>query len=636
MKEIVFDIETNGFLHELTKVHCIALADESGTVQSFNGERIVEALSLLGQAEVLIGHNIQDFDLPALKKVYPQFNPRGLVRDTLLCSRLIWPEITAQDMAIIRKNPAAFPTTLIGDHKLEAWGYRLGERKGEYAKEQGKDAWVTWAQQMEDYCRQDVVVNFKLWRLIKGKKYSEEAIQLEHDFREIIAEQEREGFPFDEEAAKAFYVELCAKRAELDREIMPYFPPWETRKTFTPKVNNKKYGYVKHVPFTKVETHTYNPASDKQTIERLKVQRGWEPVDFTDKGNPKIDGETLRRLGEQWPECRLLADRADIEKIIGMLAEGENAWLKLCKKGPDGISRIHGKVITNGAVTGRCAHFQPNLGQIPKEGEMGARCRRLFTTIPGYSLLGADASGLELRCLGGYMAKYDDGAYVRIVTTGDVHTENQRAANLKTRSLAKTFIYAFLYGAGGWKIGLIPGVTEEEILMYKEEGVWKQAKSTLERRNMSTSDYNVALEVQGRKLKAQFIKGLPALGLLKAAVETKAKEQGFIKGLDGRLIPCRSAHSSLNTLLQSAGSILVKKATVIFHRHLKARGLKDAGVFRQVVHVHDELQGLTKHGHEGEVGKLAVQSIKEAGEYFKFRCPLDGEWKIGANWQETH
>ncbi len=638
-REIVFDIETNGYLEELTKVHCIALATPAG-VRSFHGDRIGEALALLEQAEVLIGHNIQDFDLPALRKVYPAFNPQGLTRDTLIMSRLMWPEITAQDLNLIRQPGHPFPATLIGKHTLEAWGYRLGVRKGEFGKKVDEDdhtneqVWAEWSQEMEDYCAQDVAVTVKLWKLIKGKQYSEESIQLEHDFRKIIDAQEKEGFPFDYEGATKFYAELLAKRVELDKKIMPYFPPWETRTVFTPKVNNKKLGYVKHVPFTKVKVHTFNPASDKNIIERLKAQRGWEPVDFTEKGNPKVDGETLRRLGKEWPECELLADRADLDKIIGMLAEGKNAWLKLAKQGKDGIWRIHGKVITNGAVTGRCAHFQPNLAQVPKEGEMGDRCRALFKALLGYSLLGWDASGLELRMLASFMGKYDGGAYVLVVTQGDVHTKNKEAAGLDTRPQAKTFIYAWCYGAGGWKIGLIAGVTEEEIAKFREGNLWNKAKATLERRHMSTTDHNVALEVKGRLLKAQFIKGLPALGMLKDAVEEKAKTQKFIRGVDGRLLPCRSPHSALNTLLQSAGAVTVKYATVLWHRKLAERGLSDK--VRQVAHVHDEVQALVKEGYEEQVGQLARQAIKEAGEHFKLRCPLDGEFKFGKDWHSTH
>lgn len=639
--EIVFDIETNGFLSDLTTVHCLALSIDGGKTESFNGEHIVSGLRLLEDADVLIGHNIQCFDLPALRKVYPSFSPTGLVRDTLIISRLIWPDIAEQDYPLVRRQ-TGFPAVMIGKHSLKAWGYRLGVTKGSFGEGDDETVWDKWSQEMEDYCRRDVDVSVQLWKMLKSKAYSEEAIQLEHDFQAILSEQEDEGFPFNMEEAEIFYQDLLKKRIELMEALVPYFPPWETHHTFTPKVNNAKFGYVKHVPFTKVKVHTFNPNSDKQIADRLKARRGWEPVDFTPTGQPKIDGEILRRLGEQWPECEILADLSDVQKVISMLAEGDNAWIKLAKKGGDGIYRIHGKVIGNGAVTGRCAHYQPNLGQIPKGDDgsaykkaMGHRCRALFTTLPGYNLLGWDASSLELRMLASYMGRYDDGAYVKTVLEGDVHTVNQQAAGLATRANAKTFIYAFLYGAGGWKIGIIPGVSFDQIPALKANSrEWERAKYTLEKRDMSTTDINVALEVTGRRLKTQFIKGLPALGLLKDAVEAKAREQKFIKGLDGRLLQCRSPHSALNTLLQGAGAIVVKKATVLWHQELRRLNLKQ--YVRQVAHVHDEAQSLVRIGKEQEVGELAVACIRRAGEYFKLRCKLDGEWKVGRNWQETH
>ncbi|MGL5917919.1 MAG: DNA polymerase, partial [Cetobacterium sp.] len=357
---------------------------------------------------------------------------------------------------------------------------------------------------------------------------------------------------------------------ELDKKIQVAFPSWETRTTFTPKVNNAKLGYQKHVPFVKIKTHTLNPNSDQQVADRLRVQRKWEPVDFTDTGRPKVSGDILRHLGKQWPECALLADRADIDKVIGMVSEGENAWIKLAKQGADGVYRIHGRVITNGANTGRAAHFKPNLAQVPTEGELGKRCRTLFTTTPGYSLLGWDASGLELRMLAHFMARYDDGQYGKLVTDGDVHTHNQNAAGLPTRAMAKTFIYGFLYGAGGWKLGSITGVADEEIVAFK--GMlreWDSAKASLEKKNMGTSDVNVAMELKGRKLKAQFLRGLPALAMLKDGVETKARQSNHLIGLDGRVLGVRAVYSSLNLLLQSAGAIVMKKADVIWDRKLR-------------------------------------------------------------------
>ena len=635
MGEIIFDIESNGLLDTLTRIHCIAFSDSSGNVQSFGGhtdEKVRGVLSHLEDAEVLIGHNIQTFDIPAIQKVYPAFKPKGVLRDTILISRLVWPEIATNDFLFIRRN-SAFPPALIGKHSLKAWGYRLGERKGAYSDSDDASIWDNWSEDLEAYCRQDIIVTLKFWRLIQQKKYSSVAFDLEHEFQEYITHQENTGFPFNEAAAKELYSTLAARRSQLDKKLMPYFPPKEVCTKFSPKVNNKKRGYVKGKEVVKVKVVEFKPTSHDHIADRLIKQRGWEPMDFTKTGKPKTDGEILSRLGDKWPECELLGDHVEITKIIGMLAEGKNAWLKLVKNG-----RIHGRVITNGAVTGRCAHHTPNLGQIPKEGELGLQCRELFTTIPGYKLLGADASGLELRCLGHYMAPYDGGAYITIVTTGDIHTATQEAAGLPTRMNAKTFIYAFLYGAGGWKIGVIVGVTVEEIERLKKmhPSQWQRAIKTLTRRQVATSPVNLALEVKGNMLKEKFLKNLPALKILKDTVQETAKQRGYLVGLDGRHLNIRSAHSALNTLLQSAGALIVKKATVFFWRELSTRGYFANKAVLPVVHVHDEVQVMVKEDYENEVGDLFVECIKRAGEFFKFRCPLSGEWKTGNNWKETH
>lgn len=609
MGEVIFDIEANGLLQDkrektgtitpaLTRIHCIGLADGTDAPRrSFGGktdEKVREVLSHLEDAAVLVGHNIVKFDIPALQKVYPAFKPRGLIRDTLVISRLIWSEITDQDFALLRKNPHALPMRLLGRHSLEAWGYRLNLHKGKYDK-----GWAEWSQEMQDYCERDIEVTQKFWRVIKSKAYSEEAIQLEHDFQDIIFKQELEGFPFDEKAGQELFSELAAKRAELEQQLAVHFPPWEktTKRTLVPKRDNKTRGYVTGVPkdIYTTRTITFNPRSADHVAERLKVQRQWEPLVFTDTNKVRVDGDVLEGLAKAWPECKLLAEHHEYQKIISMLAEGKTPWLKVVKNG-----RIHGEVNTNGTVTGRCAHFNPNLGNIPKKGALGKRCRALFTAIPGWKLLGVDASGLELRCMAHYLQPYDGGAYIELVLHGDVHTNNQKAMNLPTRDLAKPAYYAWVYGAGNAKMGLLIGGGEDA----------------------------------GKRMKAGLLKGIPALGVLKDAVAEKAKQTGSIKGVDGRIIPVRAAYSSLNTLLQSAGAVLVKKATVIFHRDLAVSGLTEH--YKQVCHIHDEIEGLVREGYEERVGNIAKAAFKKAGEHFKFRCTLDGEWKSGANWRDVH
>lgn len=605
MRETIFDIETNGLLHEkrekdgtlsppLSRVHCIGIADGTDAPRRSVGGTTDEAvrglLSHLESADTLVGHNIIKFDIPALKKVYPAFHPKGQVRDTLTMSHLIWPEITDQDFAMIRKQPGSLPMNLLGRHSLEAWGWRLGLHKGKYDK-----GWAEWTREMQDYCERDIEVTQKLYRVMKSKRYSEEAIQLEHDFQQIIFAQEEEGFPFDEARGREFYAELAAKRATIERELATAFPPWVEETPFLPKVNNTTRGYVKGVLFVKKKEIHFNPRSADHIAERLKVQRNFVPTVFTDTNKPKMDADVLDALAKEWPECKLLSEHHKMQTIIGMLAEGKTPWLKVVKNG-----RIHGEVNTNGTVTGRCSHYNPNLGNIPKEGEYGERCRELFTAIPGWKLLGADASGLELRFLSHYLQPFDGGAYITLVTTGDVHTTNQKAMNLPTRALAKPAFYGWVYGAGNGKMGLLIGGGEAE----------------------------------GKKMKAGLLKGIPALGVLKEAVSEKAKQVGYIRGVDGRNVPVRAAYSSLNTLLQSAGAVLVKKGTVIFHQDIKAAGLSEH--VKQVVHVHDEFQCMVRDGYTERVGTIAIDAFRKAGEYYNLRCPFTGEFKVGNNWRETH
>ena len=265
--------------------------------------------------------------------------------------------------------------------------------------------------------------------------------------------------------------------------------------------------------------------------------------------------------------------------------------------------RIYGSVITNGAVTGRMTHNSPNVAQVPAVGvPYGKECRTLFRVPEGRALVGADASGLELRCLAHYMARYDGGAYMKEILEGDIHTANQKAAGLPTRDNAKTFIYAFLYGAGDEKIGSIVGGTRQD----------------------------------GKKLKNRFLKRTPAIAKLKAQVEHVAKTRKYLIGLDGRKLRVRAVYASLNLLLQSAGAILMKQALVILDDKLQKEGLTPGIDYEFVANIHDEWQIECDQKYAEFIGKTAVEAIAEAGVFFNFRCPLDGEYKIGKTWAETH
>tara|TARA_B100000035_G_scaffold289230_1_gene275462 strand:+ start:7745 stop:9481 length:1737 start_codon:yes stop_codon:yes gene_type:complete len=577
---IIFDIETNGLLDDLDRVHCLVLKDTSTNKVETYTDNIQDGLKRLEQADCIVGHNIIKFDLPALKKVY-DFNYKGKLRDTLVLTRLIWSDIKERDF-----QTKDFPTKLIGRHSLQAWGVRLGNTKGDYT-----GSWEQFNNEMLLYCIQDVHVTDSLWKKICEKNYSEESIELEHKLAEIIYQQECNGFKFNTTKAQRLYSDLAAKRESLKQDLKNSFPDWEVRTPFVPKVNNKKLGYRKGIPTEKVQVIEFNPSSRDHVANRLINLRGWKPKQYTNDGKPKVDEDVLKSL--PYPESKVLVEYYTIEKRIGQLAEGRQAWLKLVKN-----NRIYGSVNTNGAVTGRATHSHPNVGNVPATTvPYGKECRELFTVDDENVLVGIDVSGLELRCLAHFMSRYDNGTYIKEVLDGDIHTANQKAAGLDTRAQAKTFIYALVYGCGAAKMGEILG---------------KDVKA-------------------GKKIISDFMKRTPALKRLIEDVQQKATK-GYIKGLDGRQLKIRSAHKALNTLLQSSGALICKQWIIDVHELIHQHNLD----CKQVAWVHDEIQIETRKENADELGKLAKQAIRNSEKRFNFRCELDCEYRVGKNWSQTH
>ena len=595
MKRILFDIETDGLLPDLTKVHSLVLLDmdteeELSCADQKGYTSIADGMSYLKSAELLAGHNIQGFDFPALHKLFG-FEYSGEIHDTLIMSRLVWSDLKNNDFEYIKKPRGAnFPRQLIGSHSLKAWGLRLGNHKDGYS-----DGWDEWSEEMQSYCVQDCRANLTFYKFIMSKKPSAQSVKLEHDFAHVIRKQEAHGFHFDEVKAHKLLATLQGRQAELNDELQVAFKPWEIREPFTPKVNNKARGYVKGQLTYKVKEVVFNPASRDHIADRLQTL-GWVAQAHTEQGKPKVDETVLSGL--DYPEAALLNEYLMLNKRIGQLAVGQNAWLKKVQNG-----KIHGQVNTNGCSTSRCTHNRPNVAQTPSvNAPYGTQCRELFHAPEGYSLVGADLSGLELRCLAHMMAKFDGGSYTNVVVNGDIHSVNQKAAGLPDRSSSKVFIYGFLYGAGAAKIGSIVNGTEKE----------------------------------GRKLINKFMAATPALRELKAAVAHRVKTKGFLLGLDGRVLPIRSPHSALNVLLQSAGALLAKQATVFLYENLTIKGYKWGEDYAQVAHVHDEVQLIARKEIAEDVGREAVKSFQLAGEHFNFRCPITGEFKVGNNWADTH
>lgn len=595
MKTWVADCETDGLLDRLTKMHsfCAHVLEDDYRI-SASKEECDQAIEELQTADKAVFHNGIRFDFKAIKKIYPGFTfPISKIIDTLVLSRLLCPHIHEIDEKV-----DGLPKKLKGSHGLEAWGYRLGKHKGDYAKEMGAaglDPWAEWNPSMQTYCNTDVDVTIALYNMMLEAGIPERASELEHWFAVIIDKMQDQGFCFDIEAADRLYQDILTQVEEIDAKLEIYVKPWYAKdKEFTPKVS--RGDYTKGCELTKIKLKEFKPTSRDHIADRLIKCYGWVPKVFTPTGKPKVDEETLETVDHEIGE--LLAHRFILSKRLGQIKDGAKGWLNLHKQG-----RLHGYVNTLGAVTGRCTHSDPNMAQIPSCGALyGKECRALFGVPKGYKQVGCDASGLELRCLAHFMAEYDNGEYVRVLLEGDIHTVNQEAAGLPTRDNAKTFIYGFLYGAGDAKIGSIVNGTKED----------------------------------GKRLKNQFLEKLPALKKLRDTVTQEAREKGFIYGIDGRKLYVRHEHAVLNTLLQSAGALLVKQATINLFKRLTKEGFVWGKDWSIVAHVHDEYQLEVKEVHANYIAEVSEWSFQQAGRDFEWRCPLDGEAKIGNNWSETH
>ena len=575
----ILDLECDNFLDKVTKIHCIVMKDiETNKIYT----DLNECLDLYQKAELIIGHNVMAFDCKVIEKI-TNIKTQAELFDTLIAARLIWSHIKEYDYKNVHTG---YPQNLVGRQSLEAWGYRLKLNKGKPPEQ-----WDEFTEEMLEYCILDVEVTHVLYKKILEKNYSKESLDLEHKVQEACVEMMMNGIEFDTPKARELYSELSDERTKLEKQLSEYFPSWEETEEFIPKVNNKTRGYVKGQPFIKRKTVDFNPNSRDHIAMRLKAQRGWQPTIFTPDGRPKVDDSVL--AGLEWSEAKFLARMFMIQKRLGQLAEGNNAWLKLENKG-----RIYSTINTNGAVTGRATHATPNLAQVVSvNAEYGDKCRELFKAKEGCLLVGADMSQLELRMLGHYMHPYDDGEYANDVVNGDIHTRTLQALELKPnqRPLAKKFIYTFLYGGGAKRIGETMGKTPAE----------------------------------GKQLRDMFLKKIPALNMLIQDVQSAAETNGDIKALDNRRVFVRSTHAALNCLLQSSGAIVSKYWIDNLRSHLN-QDVKLVGW------IHDEVILEVKEDLADQTKLMVIQAIEDITDRIGLRVQLTGDSRIGRNWKEIH
>lgn len=578
MRKLVWDIEANGF--KPTEVHCIGAEDldtgevfcyrsDDGTLSGF------KELLKSGTFE-LIGHNILGYDVPVLERLMQIDFSAHKLTDTLVMSRLA--------------NPSRD-----GGHSLKNLSRGTNEQKTEHHD------FSKITDSMVDYMLQDVKANVLVYkRLLKElNEFTPECIALEHEVQKIVQRQVRHGWLLDQRWAFELLGKLKQRMMEVEDEVRLKFKPMPVFvKLVTPKY--KKDGNMSTVglkflgdnwvnvggEFSHIEWPEFNLGSRRQIGLYLKAF-GWKPEKFTDTGQPIVDEKVLSGV-KGIPEATLIAEFLLLQKRIAQVS----SWLDALDE-DDG--RVHGYVNSNGAVTGRMTHSSPNMAQVPAVySEYGGDCRSCWIVPKGYKLVGADASGLELRMLAHYM---DDPAYTKEILEGDIHTANQKAAGLATRDQAKTFIYAFLYGAGDAKIGSIVGGTASD----------------------------------GKRLKEEFLRNTPSLGRLRENVG-RAAARGWLRGLDGRKVFVRSEHAALNTLLQSAGAIVMKKALTILDEYAKLWSI----TYEFLGNIHDEWQVEVREDQADSFGRLATSSIQAAGIHFKMRCLLTGDYKVGDTWAQTH
>jgi len=595
---LVFDLESDGLYDEVTKVFCIVIYDiNRKQTFTYGPDRIDAALKHLATADALIGHNIINYDLAVLQKLH-SFDCKAHIIDTLICTRLIWPKEKLYECD--ENQYDAVPKGLRGSASLKAWGYRLADNKIEF-----KD-FSEYSNEMLEYCIQDVSVTTRLYHLIVEQNTAESALRLEHDFAIAIEKQIRSGFPFDTDKALELIDQLQQRKQELEAELKQVFPPIEHEEWFVPKVNNKNRGYVKGVPFRKVRQEEFNPGSRQQIVERLKAKYSWTPDKTTEKGNPILDDDVLEKL--PYPEAKPLAEYMLIKKRLGQLQEGKNAWIKLVSAD----SVMHGDVVTNGCITGRCSHRNPNMAQVPAVySPYGKECRALFYAPDDWTLIGVDAKALELRCLAGYLAKWDDGAYAKLVVDPevDIHVYNQNMFGVATRDISKRLLYALLYSCGAMKAGTIVDPNE------KDETILRQLGST-------------AIN--------SFMRGVPALQLLKDKLSLNLTQRTYLIGLDGRPLYCRSEYKALNVLLQAAGALIMKQVVINLHNNMHDQGFVYGVDWHQHGFIHDEIQLSCPPHLVDAVTAQALKAFPQSQEFFGFACPIEGDAKTGKTWFDTH
>jgi DNA polymerase-1 len=704
----------------MDKVHCLAwhnvITKES---RDFDPTNIEEGVRSLMEADFLIGHNIVGFDLKAIRKVYPWFKlkPTCIVLDTLILAKMVWPVdvLFSLDYKLFlqKKLPAKF----MKRYSLESFGYRFGEFKDEYT-----GGWAEWNPTMQSYLRQDVRANTPLWEKLEYRlgwsdkaradgvyEVPDLAIEIEHGVQDIIADQELVGVGFNMAKATALLADLKNRQDALTAKLTDIFGEWwearddkekgtrvpramkkkltefpdvtirrfseKTGKELKPYVGPPLEYYDPEAPFVRIKRTTFNPSSRKHLGDRLQAVFGWTPALYTEKGQAQVDEGVIKNISSEVISEDVRRDLLDyfvVTKTLGQLSGSKKSWLE--SVAPDD-GRIHGRCDPLATITTRAAHTNPNLGQVPSvevdddkrpvlgiEGGFGFECRDLFEAgIEGWEMSGTDMSSLEFILLGHDLQPLDEGVFSERVSdpSRDPHQEHSELTGL-SRKNTKNVGYAYIFGGGDMKIGVMVGVTDEEIRdLLKYRGLagklnWRKKIEGADYKE--PSDREKATIAKGAMVKKKFEDAITGLKFVKDDMTATAKSRGWIKSIAGHKLICRKPHAALNTRLQGGGAAACKLWIIIFHMVMQngkigllnlptiekavadmpREGLKWGVDYIQMLWVHDEMQ----HGHRKGLGpvikRVSNAAAQRAGEILKLRGRFRTDTKTGSSWAHTH
>lgn len=659
MTTILYDLEGNGLLDTLHTLHCLCLATPDGPVRTYHDDpdlprdgTLEEGFAILRAADEIVAHNQIGYDIKALGKIYPDWDFSHVKQtDTLVLSRLLWSNMKELDGS---RRYEGFPGRLWGRHSLESWGMRLGTAKGEYTGD-----FQTLDQAMLDYCIQDVVVLQALWAAIARRNYSQQAIDLEHAYARVIDAMNSRGIQFNVTKALAVQRRLEIREAEVEDKLAKAFTNFEkvteipfstspsymvpafqsigwdpTAFTATGKAKltakilselvdgagplGQAAGRVITLKLlkngddpeeiewaglletqlkttfgriTRSKTILFNPGSRNHLAKALMEQRGWEPKEYGNDGKPTMNEEIMAKL--DYPEMPDIMESLMLDKRLGQLVRGRTAWLDLV--GDDGIMKPY--VCHLGTIYSRDSHSRPNITQVVKPSKpWGPEFRDLWEPRPGYTLLGVDLKGIDLRVLGHYLVPFDGGKYKEALAAGDPHTFTQKLVGLKERDTAKTLIYALIFGCYPKKVASIVGCSLSK----------------------------------AKRLHSGILNGLGITALVDAASRRAKSNGGFLRGLDGRMIPIRKKSVTLNYLIACGSAVVSKQwavefvaSTIDYDCHL-------------VIRAHDEMAVEVREEDAYAITVIALETALGAGKHLGLRVPTPADAKVGNSWKDIH